>query len=149
MADLERGVDDSEESDFSPRKMVIALACLIGSTFVPFVQATTGPFMMLPMIKEFGWTRTDYAFASTFMFVFGSITALVFGRLADRIGVRPILFAGAIFGGARRAGLPELAVAQDRDSLGGNPGGPVAWGRLPAAREGLNPLQFAALFSDL
>lgn len=100
MADLERGADGSEESDFSPRKMVIALACLIGSTFVPFVQATTSPFMMLPMIKDFGWTRTDYALASTFMFILGSITALVFGRVADRIGVRPILFAGAIFGGA-------------------------------------------------
>jgi MFS family permease len=100
MADREHGVEEREDSDFSPRKMTIALACLIGSTFVPFVQATTSPFMMLPMIKDFGWTRTDYAFASTFMFVFGSITALVFGRVADRIGVRPILLAGAIFGGA-------------------------------------------------
>jgi len=100
MADLDRGAEDREESDFSPRKMVIALACLIGSTFVPFVQATTSPFMMLPMIKEFGWTRTDYAFASTFMFILGSITALIFGRVADRIGVRPILLAGAICGGA-------------------------------------------------
>lgn len=89
-----------EESDFSARKMIICLACLLGSTFVPFVQATTGPFMMLPMIRNFGWTRTDYAFASTFMFVFGSITALVFGRVADRVGVRPILLAGAICGGA-------------------------------------------------
>ncbi len=99
MPDRKRGAQ-GEESDFSPRKMTIALACLIGSTFVPFVQATTSPFMMLPMIRAFGWTRTDYAFASTFMFVFGSITALVFGRVADRIGVRPILLAGAIFGGA-------------------------------------------------
>ncbi len=96
----ERGVAERDESDFSPRKMSIALACLLGSTFVPFVQATTSPFMMLPMIRDFGWTRTDYAFASTFMFVFGSITALVFGRVADRIGVRPILLTGAIFGGA-------------------------------------------------
>lgn len=99
-AGQERRVEEREESDFSRRKMVIALACLIGSTFVPFVQATTSPFMMLPMIKDFGWTRTDYAFASTFMFVLGSITALVFGRVADRVGVRPILLAGAIFGGA-------------------------------------------------
>ena len=91
---------DRPESDFSPRKMTIATACLLGSTFVPYVLATTGPFMMLPMIKEFGWTRTDYAFASTFLFIFGSITVLFFGRIADRVGVRPILIAGAIFGGA-------------------------------------------------
>jgi MFS family permease len=100
MPDQERGIENPEESDFSPRKMVIAAACLLGSTFVPFVQATTGPFMMLPMIKTFGWTRTEYAFASTFMFILGSITVLAFGRVADRVGVRPILLAGAIFGGA-------------------------------------------------
>ena len=100
MPERERGVEELEESDFSPRKMVIAAACLLGSTFVPFVQATTGPFMMLPMIKEFGWTRTEYAFASTFMFILGSITVLAFGRVADRVGVRPILLAGALFGGA-------------------------------------------------
>jgi MFS family permease len=80
--------------------MAIATACLLGSTFVPYVQATIGPLMMLPMIHEFGWTRTEYAFATTFLFVFGSITVLFFGRVADRIGVRPILLAGAVFGGA-------------------------------------------------
>jgi MFS family permease len=90
----------ASESDFSPRKMVIATACLLGSTFVPYVQATTSPLFMLPMIHEFGWTRTEYAFASTFFFLFGSITVLVFGRIADRIGVRPILLAGALCGGA-------------------------------------------------
>ena len=88
------------ESDFSPRKMIIASACLLGSTFIPFVQVTIGPLMMLPMIKEFGWTRTEYAFATTILFVFGSITVLFFGRVADRIGVRPILLMGALFGGA-------------------------------------------------
>ena len=80
--------------------MIIATACLLGSTFVPYVQATISPLMMLPMIKEFGWTRTEYAFGSTFLFVFGSIMALFYGRIADRIGVRPILLIGAVGGGA-------------------------------------------------
>ncbi|HTY93583.1 MAG TPA: MFS transporter [Steroidobacteraceae bacterium] len=87
------------ESDFSPRKIAIASACLLGSTFVPYVQATISPLMMLPMIREFGWGRTDYALASTFFFIFGSVTVLVFGRVADRVGVRPVLLTGAIFGG--------------------------------------------------
>ena len=59
------------ESDFSPRKIIIATACLLGSTFVPYVQATISPLMMLPMIREFGWGRTDYAVASFFFFLFG------------------------------------------------------------------------------
>ena len=87
------------ESDFSPRKIVIASACLLGSTFVPYVQATISPLMMLPMIREFGWGRTDYAVASFFFFLFGSVTVLVFGRIADRTGVRPVLLTGAILGG--------------------------------------------------
>ncbi len=80
--------------------MVIATACLLGSTFVPYVQATISPLMMLPMTKEFGWGRTDYALASTFFFLFGAVTVLVFGRIADRTGVRPVLLTGAILGGA-------------------------------------------------
>lgn len=98
-ADRAHTPGDHVESDFSPRKMIIATACLLGTTFVPFVQVTIGPLMMLPMIKEFGWTRTDYAFATTFLFIFGSITVLLFGRVSDRLGVRPILLLGAIFGG--------------------------------------------------
>jgi len=88
------------ESDFSRRKILIATACLLGSTFVPYVQATISPLMMLPMTREFGWGRTDYALASTFFFLFGSVTVLVFGRIADRTGVRPVLLTGAILGGA-------------------------------------------------
>jgi MFS family permease len=88
------------DSDFSPRKIVVATSCLLGSTFVPYVQATISPLMMLPMIREFGWGRTDYAAASFFFFLCGSVTVLAFGRIADRTGVRPVLLTGAIMGGA-------------------------------------------------
>jgi len=54
----------------------------------------------LPMTQEFGWTRTEFAFASTFFFILGTATALVFGRLADRYGPRLILMVGAVGGGA-------------------------------------------------
>jgi MFS family permease len=87
------------EPELTPRKLFIAATCLLGATFVPYVQAITGPLMMPPMIGEFGWTRTQYAFATTFMFVSGALTVLVFGRLADRFGPRYILVLGAVCGG--------------------------------------------------
>lgn len=88
------------EPEITPRKLLIAAVCLLGSTFVPYVQATIGPLMMLPMINEFGWTRTQYAFATTFLFVFGAVTVLIFGRIADRFGSRTLLLLGSVCGGA-------------------------------------------------
>ena len=89
-----------KDPEITPRKLFVAAICLLGATFVPYVQATIGPLMMLPMIKEFGWTRTQYAFGTTFLFVFGAVTVLVFGRLADRFGPRRILLLGSVCGGA-------------------------------------------------
>lgn len=88
-----------EEPEVTPRKLLIAAVCLLGATFVPYVEAIIGPLMMLPMIGEFGWTRTQYSFATTFMFFFGAVTGLVFGRVADRFGPRVILLLGSICGG--------------------------------------------------
>jgi MFS family permease len=89
-----------EEPEVTPRKIAVTAACLLGSTFVPYVQVTISPMMMLPMTQEFGWTRTEFAFASTFFFILGTASALVFGRLADRHGPRSILLVGSVCGGA-------------------------------------------------
>jgi len=88
------------EPEITPRKLLVAATCLLGATFVPYVQAIIGPLMMLPMIEEFGWTRTQYTFATTFLFVFGAVTVLIFGRVADKFGPRIILLLGAACGGA-------------------------------------------------
>jgi len=88
------------EPEVTARKVLIAAVCLLGSTFVPFVQATIGPLMLLPMTGEFGWTRTEFAFATTFLFISGSITVLAVGKIADRFGSRTILLFGALCGGA-------------------------------------------------
>src|SRR5688500_5893183 len=88
-----------EQPEVTPRKLLIAAVCLLGVTFVPYVEAIIGPMMMLPMIDEFGWTRTQYSFAPTFMFVIGAVSGLVFGRVADLSGPRSILVIGAVCGG--------------------------------------------------
>lgn len=88
------------EPEITPRKLLIAATCLLGAAFVPFVEATISPMMMLPMTREFGWTRTEFAFASTFFFLCGTAAVLIFGRLADRFGPRSILLVGAVCGGA-------------------------------------------------
>lgn len=87
-------------SEITAAKLQVAAACLLGSMFVPYVQVSIGPLMMLPMTGEFGWTRTEFAFATTFLFVSGSVTALALGWAADRFGPRSILLFGALCGGA-------------------------------------------------
>jgi MFS family permease len=88
-----------EEPELTPRKLLVAATCLLGATFVPYVEAIIGPMMMLPMSGEFGWTRTQYSFATTFMFFAGAVTGLLFGRVADRFGPRIVLLVGAVCGG--------------------------------------------------
>ena len=88
------------EPEVTPRKLLVVATCLLGVTFVPYVQVTISPMMMLPMTQEFGWTRTQFAFASTFFFILGTASVLIFGRIADRFGPRSILLVGAICGGA-------------------------------------------------
>jgi MFS family permease len=85
---------------------------MLGSAFIPYVQAMIGPLMMLPMINELGWTRTQYAFGTTFLFISGAVTVLIFGRIADRFGSRAILLLGSIGGG-----LTMLALSRQGTEL--------------------------------
>jgi len=89
-----------EEPEITPRKLLIAVTCLLGATFVPYVEATISPLMMLPMTEEFGWTRTQFSLASTFFFILGTASVLLFGKFADRYGPRLILLFGSVCGGA-------------------------------------------------
>ncbi len=50
---------------------------------------------VVPLTREFGWTRGEMASASAFSLI-GAFSAPLVGRLADRFGVRPVLVAGLI-----------------------------------------------------
>jgi MFS family permease len=103
----------AEEGDFSPRKIKIACGVMIGQIFatsiLPF--AAMG-LVLLPMTKEFGWSRTEFSFATTCIFFFGSVSLWPIGRIADRIGVRPVLFFGTTI-----VGFVTIAMSMQTKSL--------------------------------
>ncbi len=86
-----------EESDFSFRKMKIATVCLVGGTFatslLPFGALT---LLMTPMTREFGWSRTEFSYAMTFLMWSGALSVMIFGRLSDTLGVRPVILVGTV-----------------------------------------------------
>ncbi|MGH8148799.1 MAG: MFS transporter [Steroidobacteraceae bacterium] len=101
------------EGDFSRRKLKIAAAILIGQTFatsiLPYSALT---FVMIPMTREFGWTRTEFSLATTFLFVFGAASLWPIGRLADKVGVRPVILIGTAL-----VGLVTIAMSHQTASL--------------------------------
>jgi len=101
------------ESDFSLRKMRIATAILIGQTFATSLLPY-GAFslLMVPMTQEFGWTRTQFSFASTFLFIFGAASLWPLGRITDRIGAKPVILIGSAV-----VGLLTLAMSLQTRSL--------------------------------
>jgi MFS family permease len=101
------------EGDFSPRKLKIAAAILIGQTFatsiLPYSALT---FVMIPMTHRFGWSRTDFSFATTFLFIFGAASLWPIGRIADKVGVRPVILIGTAI-----VGVVTLAMSRQTASL--------------------------------
>jgi len=83
------------ESDFSPRKLLIAfvvlLGTLFGSSILPF--SAVG-LVMIPMTSEFGWGRTEFAGGVTVLMWSGALSAPFIGRYVDRMGVRPMIIGG-------------------------------------------------------
>jgi MFS family permease len=101
------------ESDLSPRKLKIAFACLIGQTFATSIlPASVMGFLMIPMTREFHWTRTQFSLGSTFLIACGAMTVWLFGRMTDKIGVRPVILAGTV-----AVGVITLAMSQQTASL--------------------------------
>lgn len=103
----------TNESDFSPRKIKIAAGVMAGQIFatsiLPFAAMS---LVLLPMTQEFGWSRTEFSFATTCIFFFGSVSLWPIGRIADKIGVRPVLLFGTTI-----VGLVTLAMSMQTRSL--------------------------------
>lgn len=103
----------TEESDFSPRKIKVAVGVMAGQIFatsiLPFAAMS---LVLLPMTKEFGWNRTEFSFATTCIFFFGSVSLWPIGRISDRIGVRPVLLFGTTI-----VGFVTLAMSMQTKSL--------------------------------
>jgi len=101
------------ESDFSLRKMKIAGVCLFGQLFGTNMLLI-GPLamLMLPMTKDFGWSRSQFSFASTAVMWAGALAYPLLGRLIDRLGVRPIVLSGTVI-----TGLLSLALSRQNSKL--------------------------------
>jgi hypothetical protein len=66
-------VGTKAESDFSLRKIKIATGVLIGQTFATSILPYSAfSLLMIPMTHSFGWSRTEFSYASTFIFIFGA-----------------------------------------------------------------------------
>ena len=61
--------------------------------------------MLMPLTRQFGWTAAQFSWAVTCLFVAGAISLWPIGRLADKVGVRPVLLGGTIMVGLITLGM--------------------------------------------
>lgn len=100
--------DEVYESDFSPRKIRVALIILLGQTFatslLPYIAL---PLLFQPMTTQFGWSPTQFALATTSLMFVGAFSSLFCGWAVDYVGCRPIIILGTVL-----VGLDTMAISQ-------------------------------------
>jgi sugar phosphate permease len=85
------------ESDFSLRKIKIATVILLGQTFASSILPYTALGYVMPsMTREFGWSKTEFLLANSFLMWCGALTVWPMGRFTDVIGARPIILFGTL-----------------------------------------------------
>jgi MFS family permease len=103
------GVGGAPESDFSLRKIKIAGVCLLGTTFatslLPFMALT---FVLLPMTREFHWSREEFLLANSSLMWFGALTVWPLGWLTDKLGARPVILFGTLAVGVVTLAIPYV-----------------------------------------
>jgi MFS family permease len=85
------------ESDFSLRKMKIAGVVLLGTMFATSLLPMMAlALVLMPITSEFGWTPTQYGYATTALMWSGGVMAPFLGYLVDRTGVRVMIISGTV-----------------------------------------------------
>ena len=82
----------------------IVLCAFLGMGLAAAPSYSLGVFMK-PLADQFGWSRTELAGASFIMGITSAFLSPFIGRLADRIGARPLVLLGTTFGCAGFCGL--------------------------------------------
>jgi sugar phosphate permease len=85
-----------------------ALAIGVVSISAQTASSMTFSVLMKPMLAEFGWTRTDFTAAMTLRMAVMVLLLAYAGVLADRIGPRLVLAAGALIIGAGNLALSRI-----------------------------------------
>lgn len=99
------------ESDFSLRKMKVAGAVLLGQMFasslLPMMALT---LVYMPITTEFGWTQTQFGYATTALMWCGGLVGPLLGYLVDRTGARLMIIGGTVM-----VGLITIAISFTRE----------------------------------
>ena len=82
---------------FSWAATSVVVACTLGNgvSSIPMINATYGVFLA-PVSKALGWPRADFSMILLIMAVVGVVGHPAAGRLADRLGVRPVVLVGNV-----------------------------------------------------
>lgn len=89
----------------TPQSLTTVFACAVGNlvSSTPMVNSTFGLFL-IPVTAALGWPRSKFSAALALISLIGFVAYPLFGRIADRIGARPVILAGNIaFAGALAA----------------------------------------------
>jgi MFS family permease len=96
--------------------LALAIGVLAVSAHSAFAMGIA--VLMKAMLSELGWTRSQYAVAMNFRLAIMVATIPFAGQLADRIGARSVLAAGAFAMGAGIAGLAAVHSLPELYALG-------------------------------
>jgi predicted MFS family arabinose efflux permease len=82
----------------------LVLAAMLGIGFGPGLFQTVSSLFIDGVTRDFGWSRGDIATAAA-VGLLGGLVAPFLGRLADRIGIRPVIIASLLLLGATYVGM--------------------------------------------